>query len=35
MAALLQLVALQFIIAALSVRWRLIERMAKSDPRPR
>jgi uncharacterized membrane protein YcaP (DUF421 family) len=34
MTALLTLVALQYLIAALSVRWRLIERIAKSDPRP-
>lgn len=33
MTAFLTLVALQYIIAALSVRSRLIERIAKSDPR--
>ncbi len=33
MTALLTLVALQYAIAALSVRWRFAERLAKSDPR--
>ncbi len=32
--AVVTLVVLQYAIAALSVRWRLAERLAKSDPRP-
>lgn len=34
LAALLMLIALQYVIAAMAVRWRVAERLAKSDPRP-
>jgi uncharacterized membrane protein YcaP (DUF421 family) len=34
MTAVLTLVALQYAIAALSVRWRFAERLVKSDPQP-
>jgi uncharacterized membrane protein YcaP (DUF421 family) len=34
MTAVLMLVALQYAIAALSVRWRFAERLLKSDPQP-